>query len=70
MDTVKIDNLKSQSQSAMEAESYKDAYKYSSSPIEIDPTLNEAWLIKAASAAALMADNEGISLEEVLFFFD
>lgn len=42
METVKIENLKSLSQSAMEAGSYKDAYKYSSSLIEIDPTLNEA----------------------------
>lgn len=70
METVKIENLKSLSQSAMEAGSYKDAYKYSSSLIEIDPTLNEAWLIKAVSAAGLMADNEDVSLEEVLFCLD
>lgn len=67
MDTVKIENLQSLSQSAMAAGSYKDAYKYSSAVLEIDSSLNDAWLIKATSAAGLMADNESMSLEEVLF---
>lgn len=67
MDIEKIESLKNLSKSAINAGSYKDAYKYSSSLLEIDPSLNEAWLIKAASAAGLMADSDDIKFEEIVF---
>ncbi len=70
MDTIKIENLRNLAQSAMEAGSYKDAYKYSQSILDVDPTLDEIWLIKAISAAGLMANSDDINIEEVIFCLD
>lgn len=70
MDAAKIINLKELSESALQAGSYKDAYRYSSSLLEVDPSLREAWMIKAASGAGLMAIGDDVSLEEVMFSLD
>lgn len=67
MDAAKLESLKELSKSALEAGSYRDAYKYSTSLLELDPSLNEAWLIKAAAGAGLMAESDDVSLEEVIF---
>jgi len=55
------------SRAALESGSYKDSYKYSSSILDLDPLLKEAWVIKAASAAGLMATNDEFTLEELNF---
>ena len=67
MDAAKIDGLMGLSKSALEVGSYRDSYKYSSSILELDPLIKEAWIIKAASAAGLMASSEEVTLEELNF---
>lgn len=67
MDAEKINGLMGLSRAALESGSYKDSYKYSSSILDLDPLLKEAWVIKAASAAGLMATNDEFTLEELNF---
>ena len=67
MDAAKLESLKELSKSSLEARSYRDAYKYSTSLLELEPSLSEAWLIKAAAGAGLMVESDDVSLEEVIF---
>lgn len=66
----KIDALKDLARSSFLANSYKDSYKYSASLIDIDPSCADAWLIKGLSSAALMASDDNITIEEVMFSLD
>jgi len=65
-----LEAFRSLAKSSFLGQAYKESYKYSTALIEADPLDTEAWLIKGLSSAALMPNDESITVEEVLFNID